>query len=289
MRIALALAAVVATAPVAKIDVGVQPFGAVQAKGALWVALIADGRIAKVDPGTNKVTARVKVGYSPYAVAFGAGSIWVANASSNTVSRVNPTTRKVVKTIKVGARPYDIAFGGGAVWVANQYGPTVSRIDPRRNAVVKTIRAGTEPNGLVYAFGAVWLGDRLGNALLKIDPGTNNVAGSLKLSAPDWVTPDGDSLWVSEETGSVAQVDPRTLTLEGRVQVGANPLHTALVGGDLWVPNIDDSTVSVVDRATRQVRATFAGPDGAIAVATAGDGVFVSGSTGSEVWRFARS
>jgi virginiamycin B lyase len=282
------VAAVAATgaAPAARIQVGLQPDGSAAAKGAVWVALIADAKLAKVDPATNKVVARIKVGYSPLAVAYGAGALWVANGGSGTVSRVNPTTRKVVKTIKVGARPFGIAVGGGSVWVANLSGGTVSRIDPKRNTVVKTIKAGTEPNGIVYAFGAVWVGDRLGNKLLKIDPASNKVVGSLALKAPDWVTPDESSLWVSEETGSVVQVDPASLALTTRIAVGANPLHTAVVGGNLWVPNIDDSTISVVDRGTRKVIDTFDGPSGAIAATAIGGSVFVSGSNGFEVWRF---
>ena len=286
MLLNLALALLAAIAPTAKLDPGIQPFGAVQAKGALWVTVAGEGKLLKLDPATNKVLARVKVGISPYSVASGGGSLWVGNAGWSTVSRVNPISRKVVKTITVGNRPYDVAFGGGSLWVSNLLSATVSRIDPKRNKVVKTIKAGTEPNGLVYAFGAVWVGDRLGNKLLKIDPATNRVVGSLPLHAPDWVTADESALWVSEEEGSIAKVDPATLTLSARVAVGKNPLHTALVGGSLWVPNIDDSTISIVDRSTNAVT-TFAGPAGAIAVATTPGAVWVSGD--SQLWRFAPS
>jgi YVTN family beta-propeller protein len=152
---------------------------------------------------------------------------------------------------------------------------------------VKTIKAGSEPNGIVFAFGAIWTGDRLGNQLLKIDPATNRISASLKLDSPDWVTPDESSLWVSEEqAGAVVRVDPATLQVIGTVKVGANPLHSAVVGGDLWVPNLDDSTISVVDRAAARVKDTFAGPAGAIAISRAAGDVWVSGSTGLEVWRF---
>jgi|tagenome__1003787_1003787.scaffolds.fasta_scaffold20666226_1 virginiamycin B lyase len=289
MRLILALVVAAALAPTAKIQVGIQPDGSVAARGAVWVALIADGKLAKVDPASNKVVARIKVGASPLDVTYGASSLWVANGDSATVSRVNPRTRKVVATIRVGIRPFSVAYGSGAVWVANLSSGTVSRIDPKRNRVVKTIKAGTEPNGIVVAFGAVWVADRLGGKLLKIDPTTNRVVDWLQLSAPDWVTPDAESLWVSEETGSVAKVDPATLTVLARVQVGANPLDTAVVGDDLWVPNIDDSTISIVDRATARVTSTFAGPRGAIAAVPASGAVFVSGSTGLELWRFPAS
>ena len=282
-RLAL-LAVALGPTPVAQFAPGIQPFGAVQAKGALWVALYGEGRLAKVDLATNRILARIKVGAQPITVASGAGSLWVGNGGGTTVSRVNPATRKVVKTIKVGARPYGLAFGAGSLWVANLLSGTVSRVDPKTNRVVKTIPAGAEPNGLAYAFGALWVGDRLGNKLLKIDPATNTVVGSLALRAPDWVTPDAAALWVSEEGGSIAKVDPGSLTVTARVAVGANPLHTAIVGGSLWVPNIDDSTLSVIDRASNDVT-TVPGPTGAIAVAVTPGTVWVSGT--SELWRFA--
>ena len=98
------------------------------------------------------------------------------------------------------------------------------------------------------------------------------------------MTPDATALWVSEEDGSIAKVDPATMALLTRVAVGKNPLHAALVGNSLWVPNIDDSTISIVDRETNAV-STMRGPDGAIAVTATPAAVWVSGT--SELWRFA--
>ena len=51
------------------------------------------------------------------------------------------------------------------------------------------------------------------------------------------------------------------------IVVGANPLASAWIGGELWVPNIDDDTVSIVDPATNTVRRTIQVGDGPIAVA----------------------
>jgi DNA-binding beta-propeller fold protein YncE len=68
------------------------------------------------------------------------------------------------------------------------------------------------------------------------------------------------------------------------VPVGANPLASAFVGGDLWVPNIDDSTISIVDTKTNTAR-TVPGPPGAIAIASLGGDAWVTSSTGNEVWR----
>ena len=45
-------------------------------------------------------------------------------------------------------------------------------------------------------------------------------------------------------------------------------------------------TISVVDRGAAKLKDTFPGPAGAIAISNATGDVWVSGSNGTEVWRF---
>ena len=70
-----------------------------------------------------------------------------------------------------------------------------------------------------------------------------------------------------------------------RIPVGTNPLASAWVGGELWVPNIDDGTVSVIDPATNSVRTTFAVGQGPLAIAESGGDAWVSNSFDGELWR----
>jgi len=73
------------------------------------------------------------------------------------------------------------------------------------------------------------------------------------------------------------------------VRVGANPLASAAVAGELWVPNIDANTVSVIDPATNSVRRTIEVGKSPIAVAEAAGAVWVSSEEDGDLWRFSPS
>jgi len=81
------------------------------------------------------------------------------------------------------------------------------------------------------------------------------------------------------------KLDPATGAVLARIPVGHNPLASAWIGGELWVPNIDDGTISVIDPATRSVRTTFAAGSGTLAVAEAAGDAWVSASNDGEIWR----
>jgi YVTN family beta-propeller protein len=70
------------------------------------------------------------------------------------------------------------------------------------------------------------------------------------------------------------------------VTVGANPLATAWVAGKLWVPNIDDNTVSVVDPAANAVIRTSPSGPSPLAVASAAGYAWVTSDFDGDLWRF---
>jgi YVTN family beta-propeller protein len=201
------------------------------------------------------------------------------------VTRVNPTTKKVQARITVGAAPYALTYGGGAVWVSNESSGTVSRIAPKRNRVVKTIRVGGGPNGITVAFRKVWVADYGHSRLIRIDPVRNRVEKHISLPKADWISASADALWVSSETGKIYKVDPVSMAVLATVTVGANPLATTWVGSNLWVPNIDDNTVSVIDPATSTVVRTLAVGQSPLAVASAAGSAWVTSDFEGDLWR----
>lgn len=282
---AAASVALAASAP-AKIPIGTTGGILVSAFGSVWTTDLTSDRLIRIDPKAGSVTGKLRLGARPYGLAAGAGSIWVASQATDTLARVNPQTLKVTKRIRVGFQAFAAAFGGGSVWVSLESDGTVARIDPRRNKVVARIRGFTDPNGLVYANRAIWVSDLAANRVMRVNPRTNRITARIKIPKADWITPGGGALWVSSEKSQVYRLDPHARRITAIVAVGANPLASAWVGDELWVPNIDSNTISVIDPATNSVSRTIPAGTAPLGVLSTPDGVFVSMSNDGTVWRF---
>ncbi len=274
-----------ASAPPTKIPIGATGGILVAAGGSLWTTDLARDRLVRIDPQADRVSGRTHVGQRPYGLAAGAGSIWVASQQGDTLARVDPHTLKVTKRIRVGYQAFAATFGAGSVWVSLEAEGAVVRVDPRRNRVVARIRGFADPNGLVYANGALWVSDLSRGRVVRIEPRTNRITARIPVPAADWITPGRGALWVSSERNRVYRLDPRTRKVTGSVGVGENPLASAWIGGELWVPNIDANTISVVDSSGSTVSRTIPAGRAPLAVLPTASGVFVSMSDDGAVWR----
>jgi streptogramin lyase len=281
------LAATIATAllavPTLKVDVGEPTFGLVSSGGSMWVGGTGSGDVLRLDPATGKVLSRVPIGVRTFNLAAAPGAVWGLSNLTSTAARIDTRTGNVTASVKVGNGPYDIEWGFGSAWVANSLDGTVSRITGKK--VVKTIKVGVEPNGLSAIGNYLWVTDHTAGKLLRLDPRTNRVTGSVALAGADWVTGFGGSLYVSQETNTVARVDARTLKVLGRVKVHRNPLGSAIVANQLWVPCIDSNDVVVVNPTTMQVVKTMAAGPGPIVVLPAAGHVWISHTNGTTLWR----
>jgi YVTN family beta-propeller protein len=271
-------------APTAKVKVGLQSGMLLPAAGSLWTTDLL-GYVVRISPATNGVTRRIRFGSRPFGLAYGAGSVWVADRSVNTLGRINPRSSRVTARIKIGFDSYGVAFGAGSVWVTSEADGTVRRVNPKTNRVSAKIKVGTTPDGVVFSSGSIWVADLGRGSVVRINPATNRVTARIAVDKADWITPSVDALWVSSEAGFVARLDPSSLSVLAKVNVGANPLASAFVGGELWVPNLDGNTISIVDQTSSTVRTTISTGQGPLAVAeVAGDG-WVSNSNEGKVWR----
>jgi len=281
--IAASLLVALAGATPARIDVGGWTYGLAAGGGSVWAGSLSSGDVIRLDPKTGKVLARVPAGARIFNLAAAPGAVWAVGNVTGTIARIDTRTAKVTNTVQVGARPYDVEWGFGSAWVSNAGDGTVWRVTNGR--VVKKIKVGVEPNGLTAYAGALWVGDHTLGKVVRIDPATNRITGTVKLAGADWITGFGDSIYVSQETNTVARVSTRTLKVLGTVATARNPLGSAIVGKELWVPCIDANEVDVVDPATMRVVARKKVGRGPIVVLPAFGHEWVSNTTGNAIWR----
>ena len=146
----------------------------------------------------------------------------------------------LIETIPTGTHPCGVVAAFGSVWVVND-GGTLVRIDPRTNRVVKRIRIGAGACFMAADARALWIANYKSD-LVRVTP-----RGRVKRIAVG-ETPDGvliayGRVWVTAwGAGKLAVVDPRTLKVVRRLDIGARPAGLAARNGAVWVGFGRDAT-----------------------------------------------
>jgi YVTN family beta-propeller protein len=212
--------------------------------------------LVAIDPKTNRVVASIPVGSKPASVAFGNGSVWVGDAADGTVTRIDPVTRTAVKTIGIAAPAIDLAAGDGSIWAATGGFGTIVRIDPTANDVARRIQLGAPSNPIVPAASAVAEGN--------------------------------GQLWVGTFDG-LAEFDPGSGRLEGKVDLGKSAAHQIALGnGTVWA-SLDTSYARAVDASSRHLTAQFYAGTGVFAIALDSSAVWLAGEYGGQLWKLVPS
>jgi streptogramin lyase len=160
-------------------------------------------------------TARVATGLNPCGAVAAYGAVWVANDGSGTLTRIDPKRNRVTRRIAVGKGACSVAAGAGAVWVTNYKTRSVLRVDPRTGRV-RAVRVGDTPFDVVVDGGRVWA-----------------------------------TVW---REGMLVELDPGSLEILRRLDVGPFPTGLTTRRGEIWVGFGRDATsIAVVDPATGSV------------------------------------
>ena len=244
----------------ATIRTGLQPCGELEAAGAVWISTYLSGTLERINPRTNKVTGKVSVGRQPCGLAYGFDSVWINGFGTNSVERVDPRTLKLTAHIPSGQAPFDVLTAAGSVWTTNNGDSNVSRIDPATNRVTSTVAVGAPTAGLALAGGEVWVGSTgTSEDVFRIDPATEGVTRvPVGERGPAWFASRGDELWVATLSNNVLRIDPQTNRVTARVRVRLGPKDGVVDSrGLVWVPNLNDNSVSIIDAATAALVATI--------------------------------
>jgi len=149
-----------------KIKAGIEPNGLTAYGGALWVADHTAGKVVRIDPTTNRITATVKLSGADWITGLG-DSIYVS-LETNTVARVSVKTLEVTGTVATARNPLGSAIVGKALWVPCIDENEVDVVDPATMRIVARTKVGRGPIVVLPAFGHQWVSNTTGNAIWRL-------------------------------------------------------------------------------------------------------------------------
>lgn len=279
------------------------PIAVVAANKAIWV--MAPGRLDRIDPATNTVTASVSLGSTSdlyNGLAANSAGLWASDSDTSLVYLVDPISLRASTQIPAGQSPKGVLATADGVWVADVHGGAVLRIDPATDAVAVTIPVGptgpSGPNWLASGFGSIWVDVPNAGTIVRIDPVTNRVQSTIKtptgVTACGGIAITGTAVWVTgcSSTSRMARIDPTSNEVVATIDLGGYGFNPAVINGALWISvdagRTDNGKLVRIDPATNAIDrvlvpgTTFGG--GGDLVAAAGS-IWVLDGYNRLVWR----
>jgi virginiamycin B lyase len=194
------------------------PVGVAATKDAVWVTCCAyevggrpGGKLIRVDPASNKVSARITLPEDPLAVAASRSEVWVATTQGGAI-RVDAASNRVARVLRGGPQgvAQTVAVGAGAVWLANPGDGSVARLDPGDPEGIRVIPVDAATL-LTIGAGAVWAVATNDQGVLRIDPADNAVRGGFPVSrvqAVQSIAYGDGSVWVVQGASTLLRLDP---------------------------------------------------------------------------------
>jgi hypothetical protein len=214
----------------------------------------------------NATLARTTVGDTPEGLTSDGEDLWVANLIGGSVSRVHGSDGKLLETWTGALAPVSTLPAIGKIFAAGHTTPgRLYRIDPSQPAgAVTTVASnlGGASQGIAYDGSRIWTANN-GNSVSIVTPSaaipwsvTTVTDGFGQMNG---VLYDGANIWVTRNSpGTLLKLDPVGAILQ-TVTVGLFPLFPSFDGANLWVPNHDSASVSVVRASNGSVLATLTG------------------------------
>lgn len=203
----------------------VAPAGA-KDTGKLFVSSEKDHAIAIVDPAKAEVLSAPPVCKRPRHMQLSPDRtlLYIACSDDDQVAVWDVAAGKVTARLAVGDDPemFDLSPDGRMLYVSNEEDALLTAFDLRTRAKVFAVKVGEEPEGVK-------------------------------------ASPDGKRVYVTSEVASLVHVvDVATRKVVQNIPVGKRPRRFLLAGGELWVSNELDGSVSVIRTADHTVQGRIA-------------------------------
>ncbi|HET6794894.1 MAG TPA: YncE family protein [Acidimicrobiales bacterium] len=242
----------------------------------IYVPESASSYVDVIDPTTDKVVDRYFTGLDPQHVvpAWDLKTLYAANDLANTLTPISPYTGRPEGRSLAVADPYNLYFtpDGRYAIVVEEARQILAFRDPHTFDLVKAVpvncagvdHADFSADGTFAIFSC-----EFSAKLVKIDLATRSVAGYLTIpgSSPQDVKLDsaGRIFYTADmRHGGVWEIDAATFRTVGFILTGpdAHGLYPSRDGRFLYVTNRGSGTITVIDMASRTVKATWTIPGG---------------------------
>jgi hypothetical protein len=195
-----------------RIPVGTAPLRLVTTPDGVWVSVISDGKLVRIDPAAGKVDLTVRLrpsGSEAVGLAYDGTSVWVVDQAHDRILPIDPATGDVGRPVAVGYHPRLVSSGPSGLWVGNYDDGSVSRISADGKVTTKAIGKCLTPQGLVEAAGVVWVACTVEGRVVGIDAETLDLVARFDgLKSADAMVASGTTVY------AVGQQRPEVWTLD---------------------------------------------------------------------------
>jgi hypothetical protein len=200
----------------------------------------------------------------PFGCAGDGENIWFSNQTGDQVIQVHASTGAVLGTWTGATNSTGVVAVAGKVFVTSFTSPgNLYVLDPSQPPGAVAVAASTlgiDPEGMVFDGTRLW---------------TANFGGSVSIITPQAATPypvttvttgftqpagilyDGHNIWVADNAAAKLFKLDGTGTIIQSVTVGAGPGIPVFDGANIWVPNLTDNSITVVQASSGNVVATI--------------------------------
>ncbi len=209
------------------VPVGTLPLRLEATPTGVWVSLIGDGELARIDPETGEVDVRTKLRPAtsePEGLAYDGTSLWVVDQAGDRVLELDVATGGVLDEYPTGHEPRLVTSGPSGVFVGDYTGGSVTRVADG-SATTRNAGSCLSPQGLAEAAGILWVACTVDGQVVGLDAGTLEPVVELPdLASADAVVTDGDTVYVVGQEGpTVWTIDARTQQVTGELVLDDAP------------------------------------------------------------------
>jgi DNA-binding beta-propeller fold protein YncE len=189
------------------------------------------------------------VGGQPERVEFDGTDLWVANNSTASVMRIRASDGKLLDTWTGAGQATAIVAAMGRIFVTGATNPgNLFMIDPTQPAgIVTTVSnsLGNAPVGIAFDGSRIWTANNGSVSIVTLNPTTVNTV-STGFNTPIGMLYDGSHIWVTDNLANTLLKLNSDGSIAQSIAVGTFPYYATFDGTNIWVPNFNSSSLTVV-------------------------------------------